>query len=455
MKTSSRFSQILSLVSIGLVVGAAALWLTRSGSEDAPLPPDRTQAGPGSVFLNAEASEAYYREWLRREPDAVEPRVRLAHVLLQRAESPSLEHVLIPEARELLAEAISQDAGHLYARALQAQLFNKLHEFEAARDLSRDLLAESPEFVFAYGTLIDAQVELGEYQDAIAASDRMLALRPGLPSYSRASYLRELHGDTEGAIAAMRLAADAEASGRPSRLWALLKLGELYLGSAKPDTAAYIFEGILEEDPDFAPALAALGHVSLVRGDPEAAVRQLEQARVLRPGGSTDELLVEAYLATGNDVKAEDASGRVYQSLLDAREMGERVDMEEADLLADQGRQLDYALRLARTEVERRPGHLHANETHAWVLHRLGRSLEAIPYIEHALRLSSGDAMVHYRAAEIYRGAGRAEQAASHFRKALEGHVGVESPSTEAAARRALAALDVSPGASIRAVSTR
>ena len=453
MESRSRFSLVLGVLATGLVMVAAVLWLARTVANDAPLPPDRSEAGPGSEFVNAEASEAYYREWLQREPDAVEPRVRLAHVLLQRAQTSGQEHQLVPEAKTLLAEAIDRDPEHVYARALQTQLLNTLHEFEAARDLSRELLAESPQFAFVYGTLIDALVELGDYDEAVEMSDRMLALRPGLPSYSRASYLRELHGDTEGAIAAMRLAADAEPHGRSGRSWALLKLGELYLGSAKPDTAAYLFEGILEEDPDFSPALAALGHVALVRGEADEAIRQLEMARTLRPGGAIDELLVEAYLAAGDEARADEAAVRVHQSLIAARAMGERVDMEEADLLADQGRQLDQALALATAEVERRPGHLHANETYAWVLYRLGRSVEAVPYIERAMRLNSGDAMVHYRAAEIYRGAGQTAKAVSHARAALEGHVGVESPSTAVDARRMLAALNEE--APIQAVSTR
>lgn len=453
MKTLSRLPLLLSITAVALVGIAAVLWLARSVAEETPLPPDRSAAGPGAEFVNAEASEAYYREWLRREPDAVEPRVRLAHVLLQLAGTTGDEYQLVPEAQTLLEEALERDSGHYYARTLTAQLLNKLHEFEAARDLSRELLAEYPEHAFVYGTLVDALVELGDYEEAVDVSDQMLALRPGLPAYSRASYLRELHGDTEGAIAAMRLAANAEPTGRPARSWALLKLGEMYLGNARADTASYIFEGILEEDPNFAPALAALGHVALVKGDADGAVRLLEQARTLRSGGATDELLVEAYLASGDKSKAEEASERVHQGLVAAREMGERVDMEEADLLADQQRQLGRALAMAKAEVERRPGHLHANETYAWTLHHMGRSSEAIPYIERAMRLNSGDAMVHYRAAEIYRGSGRTAQAAEHFRAALDGYVGVESPSTEAEARRALAALssDTPPTLATRA----
>ena len=450
--STSRLPLALGAAAVLLTVVAVVIWTQRTAPDAAPLPPDRSAPGPGSEFVNAEESEAYYREQLRRQPEDVEARVRLAHVLLQRADATGDEFAFVPEAETLLNEALDRDPTHYYARTLKAQLLNKLHDFEAARDLSRELLAEYPAHAFVHGTLIDALVELGAYEEAIAVSDSMLALRPGLPAYSRASYLRELHGDTEGAIEAMRLAANAEPSGRPSRAWALLKLGELYLGNAKPDTAAFIFAGILEEMPDFAPALAALGHVALVKGDPAGAIRQLEDARTLRPGGATDELLVEAYLAAGDEANARAAASRVHEDLLRAREMGENVDMEEADFLADQGRDLDRVLRLAREQQARRPGHMHANETLAWALHKTGDSQAGIPYIERAMRLDTGDAMVLFRAAEIYRGAGDRAKAVAHYRAALRGNVGVESPSTARDARKALAALESGPPAQTASV---
>ena len=451
--STSRLPLVLGVAAVLLAGVAVVIWTQRADPGALPLPPDRSAAGPGSEFVNAEASEAYYREQLRRQPDDVEARVRLAHVLLQRADATGDEFALVPEARTLLDEALDRDPEHYYARTLKAQLLNKLHDFEAARDLSRELLAEYPAHAFVHGTLVDALVELGAYDEAIAVSDSMLALRPGLPAYSRASYLRELHGDTDGAIEAMRLAANAEPSGRPTRAWALLKLGELYLGDAKPDTAAFIFEGILEEVPDFAPALAALGHVALVRGDARGAVRQLEEARTLRPGGATDELLVEAYLAVGDEAKAAEAAGRVHKDLVKARAMGENVDMEEADFLADQGRDLDRVLRLAREQQARRPGHMHANETLAWALHKTGDSQAGVPFIERAMRLDTGDAMVLFRAAEIYRGAGDRAKATALYRAALGGNVGVESPSAEREARQALAALET--GTPARTASVR
>lgn len=423
-----------------MLLGAVvALFVYISRAEPAQLPEDVDQVSPSAEFENAAESAAYYREWISREPDAVEPRARLAQVMMQLALETGDEPRFVPEADRLLDEALERDPDHYYAQTLRAALDNKLHRFEDARDLSRRLIERYPQHAFTHGTLIDALVELGEYEEAVRASDRMQAMRPGLPAYARASYLRELHGDSEGAIAAMRLAVDAEGPGRVARSWAALKLGELYLGEAKPDTAAFIFEQLLEEDPAFTPARAALGHVALVRGDAAQAVRLLEAANAERPSATTDEILVEAYAAVGDVDKAAAAAQRVLEDLYAARAFGENVDMEEADFLADADRELDRALRLATEQQRRRPGHMHANETLAWTLYKLGRAPEAVPYIERAMRLDTGDAMVHYRAGRIYAAAGQPGLAARHFRAAVDGNLGVESPSAETDARERLA----------------
>ena len=50
-----------------------------------------------------------------------------------------------------------------------------------------------------YGLLTDANVELGKYKDAETSAQWMLNLRgANVPSLTRAAYLRELFGDTEG-----------------------------------------------------------------------------------------------------------------------------------------------------------------------------------------------------------------------------------------------------------------
>ena len=430
----------LATLGVVAIAAVAAFGIWKSRAVIADLPEDRAQVSPSAEFLNAEKSEDYYRAVLRRDPEAVEPRVRLAQVLLQLAKQTGNEARYLPEARRLLDEATDRDSTNYYALTLKASLFNTLHRFEDARDVSRRLLARYPEHAYAHGTLIDALVELGQYDEAVKMSDQMQAIRPGLPAYSRASYLRELHGDLPGAVAAMRLAADSEPEGRAGRAWALLQLGNLYLMQAKADTAAFIYRGILKEVPTFDPAMTALGHVALVEGDVAEAVRRLEESHAMGgPSVTTEALMAQAYSAAGDTRKADEAGQRELDIYRSFRDLGGVADMEEADFLADHDLELPRALDLATIQIRRRPGHLHANSTYAWALFKNGRPAEAIPFIQRAMRLGTSDAVVHYRAGRIYEAAGQRAEAAEQYRAAIATHVRMESPAADADARARLA----------------
>ena len=65
-------------------------------------------------------------------------------------------------------------------------------------ELAEQLNQRAPDDVVVYGFLVDANVELGNYDAAVDAAQWMLDLHPGnVPALTRAAYLRELH--TRGA----------------------------------------------------------------------------------------------------------------------------------------------------------------------------------------------------------------------------------------------------------------
>lgn len=369
----------------------------------------------------------YYREEIRRKPEAAVNYVRLAGAFMQAARLSGQESVYLPPAQDLLDRALALDPNHYEGRVTQASLYNLFHQFEKARDLAKALTAENDHHAATWGILVDAHVELGEYDAAVAACDRMLAVRPDIAAYTRASYLRELHGETDGAIEAMRMAADAGVFGREDRAWALYNLGQLYLAGGKVDTAAFIFNGILEERPSSAYARQGLAEVARLRGDYTRAATLLQEAYALEPRTLFHERLAEVYREAGQEAEAEALTDGILAAFEAGREMGENNNMEYADFLADLGRELPEALRLAKQEVERRPDHLHALETYAWALHRNRQSEQALPYVEKALRMNNGDAMLHYRAGMIYEAAGQMPQASRQFRLALDNRLEVES----------------------------
>ncbi|MDQ3100860.1 MAG: transposase, partial [Bacteroidota bacterium] len=95
------------------------------------------------------------------------------------------------------------------ALTLKALIMLSQHQFKEALVLGEDAIKLDPYRAFNYGVLVDAHVELGNYPAAVQMSDRMVSIRPDLRSYSRVSYIREIHGDITGAIAAMDMAVKA------------------------------------------------------------------------------------------------------------------------------------------------------------------------------------------------------------------------------------------------------
>lgn len=433
-------SPLLILYAVLLIpLGLLAYRYLHTEPEPATVPIHQAALRPSSTFLHAGEAIAFYRDQVRRAPDAVQPRVALAQAYLQQALATADEARYLPLAQTLLADVLDRAPQQYHARVLQASLWNTLHRFEDARNLAHSLIAEAPHHAYPWGILVDALVELGAYDEAVAACDSMLARRPGLPAYTRAAYLRELHGDGPGALALLELAAAAGVPGHPDRSWVLYQLGELYLAEGDAGLAQTLFIGLLEEAPDYAFGYGGLGHVHLAEGRYADAVTMLRQAYALAPHDAFLEHLAEAYEALGDTAQRTAVLADLRRGFDEAAALGENVQMELADFLADQGTDLAEALRLARLEYERRPDHLHAAETYAWALHHNGRSAEAMSPIRHALRLGTHDAMLHYRAGLIHQAAGDTAQAHGHLQRALALHLHVESPAAAADARTLLA----------------
>ena len=89
----------------------------------------------------------------------------------------------------------------------------------------------------AQAVKVDALVELGRYDEATEAAAQLLAIRVDLASLARVSYLRELHGNVEGAIAAMRQAAESPALAPENTAYVRTLLGNLLVQAGRPDEA--------------------------------------------------------------------------------------------------------------------------------------------------------------------------------------------------------------------------
>jgi len=279
------------------------------------------------------------------------------------------------------------------------------HDFAAALHWGLVAQAAAPARPAVYGVLTDAYVELGRYTEAVDAAQRMIDLRPDLASYSRVSYLRELHGDLDGAIDAMRRAVDAGAPRTEGTAWSEVQLGNLYLAKDDLGSAERAYENALQRVDGYVFALAGQAKARAARGDLSGAAALNEEAARRLPVPDFVIALADLHDRLGDSARAAQDAELVsaMEQLLKAN--GVRTDVDLALFDADHGLRLPEALAAARAEYAIRPS-VTVAMTLAWTEYRNGELAAASVHAAEALRLGWRDPTALRRAATIAQAAG-------------------------------------------------
>lgn len=292
------------------------------------------------------------------------------------------------------------------------------HEFTVALGLGERALALNDSIPRIYGLIGDAQVELGRYDEALATVQRMVDLRPDLASYSRVSYLRELHGDLSGAIDAMQLALEAGGPNAENTEYVRVQLGHLHFAVGDLTSAEAAFATSQQRLPDFSPATSGLARVRAAQGSLTEAIELYRQATDRVPLAEHIVALGEVYEADGRDAEARDQYelAEAMQALFEAN--GVETDLELAAFLADHG-DPQRAVALAREAYARTPTTA-AADILGWALLAAGEIDEAARYADDALRLGGRNSRVLFHAGMIAEAAGQPQLARERLELALE-----------------------------------
>lgn len=368
---------------------------------------DRLRRAPGSP----EAWMALGEAWVRKAREAADP---------------GLYH----GAEDSAAAALALVPGAARALALRGMVLMEGHRFEEARALGQELIARHPAFTPGYGILSDALLELGHFDEAANAAQRMVDLKPNLPSYIRASHLMWLRGDVDGALEVARLAVDA--GGDPeARAWARTQAALILWHRGALARADAELELALAEFPDHPAALVVRGRVALSRNDPAAARGWLERADARAPLAETAWLLGDAAAAAGDADGARRAHAR-------AEQRGRAFDRRTLALFyATRGERPEEAVQLAEQERTVRDD-VYTEDACAWALYRAGRLAEAEAAAKRATRLGTPDARLLFHAGAIRLAMGDRRAGAELLRRALRLNPGFDLTGA-AEARRLLA----------------
>lgn len=309
---------------------------------------------------------------LRKNPQDAEAMLHLAEVFIQEARVtgehphyyPAALKALEPVVASLSAKATrTTNETDLYFRALssKANVQLSLHDFANALETANAAVAINPHNAQIYGALVDANVELGRYPKAVEMADKMVSIRPDLRSYSRVSYLREIHGDVPGAIEAMDMAVKAGYPGQESAAWARLTLGNLYKTYGDWKKAEMQYQIILQERPDYPFALAALAEVEKHRNQYDQAEALLKKACAIIPEVGFYESLAKLYQVSNREKEAAELIPQIEQMMAEDTEKGHNMSLEYAALYTELKPDYDKALQFALQEYARRPDNIDVN----------------------------------------------------------------------------------------------
>jgi len=355
---------------------------------------------------DGEKALAYAQGKLAAAPNDPRLMAALASAYLARVRE-TYDPTLYAKAALLLDSAIALAPLDADVAISSGNLALSRHDFAAALHWGQVATAAAPARPAGYGVLTDAYVELGRYDDAVAAAQRMIDLRPDLASYSRVSYLRELHGDLDGAIDAMRRAVDAGAPRTEATAWSEVQLGNLYLAKDDLGSAERAYLSALQRVDGYVFALAGQAKVRAARGDVSGAVALNEEAARRLPVPDFVIALADLHERLGDPTRAAQDADLVsaMEQLLKAN--GVRTDVDLALFDADHGLRLSEALIAARAEYAIRPS-VTVAMTLAWTEYKNGDLAAASAHAAEALRLGWRDPIAVRRAATIARAAGDA-----------------------------------------------
>jgi tetratricopeptide (TPR) repeat protein len=363
-------------------------------------------------------------EALKQDPNDLNASLKLAGLYIQEARETGNYIYYDRAAMKSVNTILKIDSLNFNGLIFKSLLYLSQHHFADGLAAAQKARAVNPYNAYVYGLMVDGNVEMGNYDSAVADADKMVSIRPDLTSYSRISYLREIFGNYKSSIDAMTMAAEAGGQGDEHTEWTRVQLASLYEKTGDYKKAENLYELSLSMRPDYPYALAGLARVAVAAGDTKKAIELYEKADGLIDDNSMKEELVDLYRQSGRNKKGDELANKIIADLSKAAQAGDKD--ETIGHYAD--RELAYAylkvnntdkaLEHALLEYNRRPENIDVNETVAWVYYNKGEYSKALPYIKTALKTNSKNPVLLSRAGMIFLKSGEKEMAKNMLQQA-------------------------------------
>src|SRR5450631_797696 len=391
------------------------------------------------VLLERKTSSSMTKEWvlmrdftttlrdeIEKNPADVKSILALATVFIQEARITGNYVYYDKAALKCVNRVLKGDSLNFEALSYKSMIYLSQHHFADGLIIAEKARKLNPFNAFIYGLLVDGDVEMGHYDSAITNADRMESVRPDIRSYSRISYLREIHGDYPGAIEAMKMAVNAGGQGDETTEWTRIQLGRLYENTGELKSAEMHYMIALDERPGYPYALAGLARLAVAVKNYRKAIEFYRKADAMINDYSIKEEWADVYNLAGQKLSADslmeiviDKLSKDEQSGQDDENIGHYADRELAYAYI-RIRDYDKALEHALSEYNRRPDNIDVNETVAWVYYNKNQCEHALPYLRTALKTHSKNPVLLCHAGLIYARVGKRSEAKVILKNALK-----------------------------------
>ncbi len=345
---------------------------------------------------------------IKADPNDTRSALALANAYIMEARASGNIAYYDKAALKTVNNLLAKEPRNYEALMLRSLVQLSQHHFAEGLATAKEALVIDSNSAFVYGLLVDAQVEMGNYDAAIEAADKMVSIRPDLRSYSRIAYLREIYGDYPGAVSAMKRAVASGLPAEESTEWCRTQLGKLYECMGQIEKAYFQYNLSLAARPGYANALAGLGRIASYEKKHDSSIYYYEQAANFITDLGIKESLAAAYLKAGQTEKAKainkvviDEMNKAKKALIDDPNAGHYSDKEQAYVYL-QNNNYDKALEHAMAEYKRRPKNIDVNETMARVYYKRNEMEKALHYIEAALITKSMNPVLLCTAGLLY-----------------------------------------------------
>jgi tetratricopeptide (TPR) repeat protein len=358
-----------------------------------------------------------YEQWLASDPHDISIRDRLAAAYIQKTRETS-DFGYVDRASKIVDQILSERRDYEALRLRNLIELNR-HNFSKVAEYATDMTKGAPLDPQNWGTLGDALMEMGRYDEARDAFQQMLTLRRSLFSLNRMAYYRFVTGDTDGAVAMMTEAVEAGAPYPENKAWCLVELGNMYFKTGRWSDAERAFRQAIDLFPASHTAFAALGSVQAAQGRSAQAIESYSKAQSITPMPQYAAALHDLFLMYGRRAEAQRQSDMIDLVAQLEAASNFKANRTLALIFANQDRKLTEALDLAQTDLAVRKD-IYTYDAYAWALFKNKRYQDAQSASQEALKIGTPEALFYYHAGMIAQALGDETRAKSYLQKALQ-----------------------------------